>query len=66
MKSKIAKKMSEELGIDVNEDLVVKLPDDGCPGHMGVPHWDVYAARCGEFTLIANVYSNGDIMVSIV
>lgn len=63
---KIAKAMTEKLGIEVKEELITKLPDDGCPGHMGLPHWDVYAARAGEFTLLAYAYDNGDISVHIV
>ena len=64
--TKIAKAMTEKLGIKVNEELIVKLPDDGCPGHLGSSHWDVYAVRAGEFTLLAYVYADGDISVHIV
>lgn len=66
MKQEIAKAMAEKLGVEVQENLIVKLPDDGCPGHMGSPRWDVYAARAGEFTLLAYAYANGDVCVHIV
>ena len=65
-KIEIAKVMSKELGAEIKEELVIKLPDDGCPGHLTLPHWDVYAARAGEFTVIAYVYDDGDINVRII
>lgn len=62
----IAQAMAQELGTEIKEDLIIKLPDDGCPGHLGCSHWDVYAARAGEFTLLAYAYANGRISVHIV
>lgn len=65
MLKRIAAAMGEMLGTTpINEELIVKVPDDGCPGHLGVTHWDVYAARAGEFTLLAYAYDNGDITVT--
>ena len=64
--AKIAKAMTEKLGTEIKEELIVKLPDDGCPGHLASSHWDVYAVRAGEFTLFAYVYADGDISVHIV
>ena len=66
-KSKIAEAMSNGLGVsEIKEELIIKLPDDGCPGHLGLPHRDVYAARAGEFTILAYVYDDGNISVHIV
>ena len=62
----IAELMSEKLGAKISPNLVVKLPDDGCPGHMGVKHWEVFAARCGEFTVFMYEYDNGMIFVNII
>ena len=62
-KKTVAALMSKELGVELSDDLVVMLPDDGCPGHMGMPHWDVYAARAGEFTMLAYVYDDGSIHI---
>ncbi|MCR5185791.1 MAG: hypothetical protein K6D97_01565 [Clostridia bacterium] len=45
--------MSEEVGFEIDEKLVTKLPDDGTPDHMGSGHWDVFAARAGEFVVLA-------------
>lgn len=66
MEKRIAKIMTEKLGAEVNPDAVVKLPDDGCPGHMGAKHWDVFAARCGEFTILLYEYDNGIVYINIV
>lgn len=63
---RIAEMMSEKIGEKVNPDVVVKLPDDGCPGHMGINHWEVYAARCGETTILLYEYDNGMIFINIV
>ena len=65
-KIEIAKAMGEKLGVEVKEELVIKLPDDGCPGHLNSPHWDVYAARAGEFTILAYVYDDGNVNVHVV
>jgi hypothetical protein len=65
-KKTVAALMSKELGVEVDENLVVMLPDDGCPGHMGSTHWNVYAARAGEFTMLAYVYADGSINIRIV
>ena len=54
----IAEIMSRELGAEVKPEVVVKLPDDGCPGHMGINHWDVFAARAGEFTILLYKYED--------
>ncbi len=62
----VARLMSEEVGITVNPEVVTKLIDDGTPGHMGSGHWDVYAARCGEFTIFMYFYDEtGDYSVQI-
>ena len=61
-----AQLMTEEAGIEVNPDYVTKLPDDGTPGHMGSGHWDVYAARCGEFTVLLYYFEDGHYSVTIV
>lgn len=61
----IAEIMSKELGAEVSPEAVVMLPEDGCPGHMGLEHWNVYAARCGEFTILLYEYDDGLIYVSI-
>lgn len=62
----VAAKMSEETGLEIKEEHVALLPDDGTPGHMGLGHWNVYAARAGEFTVLAYVYDSGDSSVTIV
>ena len=53
---KVAELMQEEAGLEIESELVVKLPSDGTPGHMGSGAWDVYAARCGEFTVLLYYY----------
>ncbi len=66
-KTAVASLMSKELGVDISPELVVELPSDGCPGHMGSGPWVTYAARCGEFVALVNYYeSTGEIMVHIV
>lgn len=65
-KSEIAEIMSKKTGIEIKEDLVVLLPDDGTPGHMGSGHWNVYAARAGEFTVLAYAFDTGEVSVRIV
>lgn len=61
----IAYAMTEKTGFAIREELIIELPDDGCPGHMGLPHWKVYAARAGEFTIIAYAYADGNITVHV-
>ena len=56
-KKTVAALMSKELGVELSDDLVVMLPDDG---------WDVYAARAGEFTMLAYVYDDGSIHIRTV
>lgn len=63
---KIAQLMSEKVGFEIKDELIVKLPDDGCTGHLGSPYWAVYAARAGEFTILAYVYAGGDITIIVV
>ena len=52
----VARNMSVALGAEVKEGMIVKLPTEDC-SHMGLK-WEVYAARCGELTVIA--YDYGD------
>ena len=52
----VAYNMSTSLGVEVKEEMIVKLPTENC-SHMGLK-WEVYAARCGEFTVIAYDYGN--------
>lgn len=66
MNAVVARQMSKQTGLEIKQELVAKLPDDGCPGHMGLPRWDVYAARAGEFTVLAYVYEDGEIRINIV
>jgi hypothetical protein len=49
---KVAELMEEEVGLEIQSELVVELPSDGTTSHMGSGEWDVYAARCGEFTVL--------------
>jgi len=62
----VARMMSKEVGIEVKEEHVAKLPDDGTPGHMGLGHWDVYAARAGEFTVLLYAYDSGKASVTVI
>ena len=59
-KKQIAMRMNAALGLmddgPIKEENVALIPSDGCPGHMGSGPWDVYAARAGEFTILAYVY----------
>ena len=64
---KIANIMSEKLGVKVDPKLVVKFPSDGCTDHMGSGPWEVYGARCGEFTVIVQEFADGSLInVSII
>ncbi len=65
-KKTIAALFSKELGFEISDELVTMLPDDGTPGHMGSGHWDVYAARAGEFVMLAYVYDDGSIHIHTV
>ncbi len=56
IEERVADAMSEQFGAEVKANLVTKLPNDGTEGHLGLGTWDVYAARCGEFVLVAYVY----------
>ena len=58
MIERVAMAMSKELGADVKTEQITKLPSDGTEGHMGCGTWDVYAARSGEFVLVAYVYKD--------
>ena len=62
----IAMLMSKELGFEITVEQVAKLPDDGCPGHMNLGHWDVFAARAGEFVMLAYAYDDGSVSIHIV
>jgi hypothetical protein len=62
----VARMMSKEVGIEVKEEHVAKLPDDGTPGHMDLGHWDVYGARAGEFTVLLYDYDSGKPSVIVV
>ena len=62
----VARMMSKEVGIEVKEEHVALLPDDGTPGHMGLGHWNVFAARAGEFTVLLYDYDSGDSSVMYV
>ncbi len=61
----VARRMSEEVGFEIDEKLVTKLPDDGTPDHMGSGHWDVFAARAGEFVVLAYAYDSGEFSITI-
>lgn len=65
IKSVVAQQMLQQCGVKISTDLIVQLPDDGCPGHMGLPRWDVFAARCGEFVCVAYVYADGRIVAEL-
>ena len=65
-KDMVAKVMTKKVGTKIRPELVTRLPWDGTPGHMGVKRWDVYGARCGEFTLIAYVYDDDHINIKII
>lgn len=58
-KEQVAAILSKETGCTINAELVVKLPSDGCPGHMATPEWEVYAVRSGEFTLLLYAFADG-------
>ena len=60
MEEKVAKAMSDELGVEIKAEQIVKLPSDGTEGHQGMGTWDVYTARCGEFVLVAYAYQDED------
>ena len=62
----IKKLVFEQWRLTISEDHICKFPDDDCPGHMGLGHWDVYGARCGEFTVLVYVYDNGEIRLHMV
>lgn len=62
---KAAKAMSKKLGATINPKHVVKLPNDGCDGHLGMPSWEVYAARAGEFVVILYQFKDGTVNVVI-
>lgn len=62
----VAAKMSEETGLEIKEEHVALLPDDGTPGHMDLGHWDVYGARAGEFTVLLYDYDSGKPSVIVV
>ena len=55
---RIANIMSGKLGVKVDPRLVIKFPSDGCPGHMSSGSWEVYGARCGEFTVIVQEFAD--------
>lgn len=66
-KTAVASLMSKQLDADISPELVVELPSDGCPSHMGSGPWVTYAARCGEFVVVVKYYEKtGEIMLSIV
>ena len=64
-KKRVAEVMYNKTGLVIKKDLVTKVKDDGCPGHMGSGHWDVYVARAGEFTIVMYAYDNGDYSVTL-
>ena len=59
-KQQIAAAMCKHINITVNPELVVEVPSDGTTSHMGVGPWKVWAARTGEFTLIAHDTGDGN------
>ena len=63
---KIAKLMSDKLGVKVDPKLVTKFLSDGCPGHMSSDSWEVYGARCGEFIIVVQEFANSDVNVEII
>ena len=64
--NEIAKKMTKISGVTIDPELVVKLPSDGCPGHLFCTKWEVYAARCGEFTILLYEYEDGRVTVKMI
>ena len=64
-KEKVKTAMEEFSKMEIPEELIILFPDDGYPGHSGTPHWDVYGARMGKFTIIAHAYDDGTITVRI-
>ena len=63
---KIAREMTKISGVTIDPELVVKLPSDGCPGHILCTKWEVYAARCGEFTILLYKYKDGRTTVKVI
>lgn len=57
------KAVQQGLTQEVTPEQVVKLPDNGCKGFMGIPHWDVYAARVQEYVCLVYVYADGRVNV---
>jgi len=62
---KVAKTMSKKLGASINPECVVKLPNDGCGGHLGLSSWEVYAARAGAFVVLLYEFKDGIVNVVI-
>ena len=42
---------------------VVKLPNNSQKGFMGIPHWDVYAARVEEYVCLLYLYKDGRVNI---
>jgi len=62
---RIANEMSKRMGEKIDPNTIVKITGDGKRGnHLGYL-WDVYATRLDEYTVVANVYDNGEIRVAI-
>lgn len=58
--------MSGRMGSEIKEENIVEVPSDGCEGHMGSGSWKVWAARCGEFTVLVYEYQSGQYTVMVV
>lgn len=59
--------MNGRLGFEgVKEENIVEVPSDDCEGHMGSGSWKVWAARCGEFTVLVYEYQSGQYAVMVV
>lgn len=56
----IAEEISTAYGVEIDPEKVVEIPSDGCQGHMLSGPWRVFAARMGEFTILAHVFKSDD------
>ena len=65
-KSEIAYRMSQSLGVVIDPENVIEVPHDGCPGHLVAKNWKVFAARCGEFTLVAYDFGDNNIDIKVI
>ena len=62
-RQEIAEIMSQELGVEVNKDLIVKLPTNNSTGYLVPPSTlDVFAAHVGNSTILAYVSKEVEIL----